>query len=84
MKRHNKTFLYFLITCLVLILGVQPLAALEAEPAPELPERGKVSKNPQNIQNLSAPIADIISGPAWLMVKGLTTGLGWIVQAGIP
>lgn len=71
MKRHRKLLRYFLVTCMSLMLGVQPLAALEAEPAPALPERGKVSKNPANIQNLSAPIADVISGPAWLMAHGV-------------
>lgn len=71
MKRLKRFWVCLLAVPVMLALVGQPMAALDAEPAPTLPSRGKTSKNPQHIQNLSAPIADVISGPAWLMAKGV-------------
>ncbi len=59
------------ITLVALLLSVSSQPVLAQDPAPPLPSRGKVSKDPTQIQNLSAPIADVISGPAWLMAQGV-------------
>lgn len=69
MKRGRLLSVYVLSLSLIWALSLQPVWA--QGPAPELPERGKVSKDPEQIQNLAAPIADIISGPAWLMAQGV-------------
>ena len=71
MKRRRWLKISVLTLCLLGVFGVQPLAA--QEPAPFLPARGKVSKDPEQIQNLAAPIADVISGPGWLMAQGVDT-----------
>lgn len=70
MKPRVQLLLIPVLT-VMLVLGVGMQPALAQNPAPELPSRGKLSKDPEQIQNLSAPIADVISGPGWLMAQGV-------------
>lgn len=71
MKPLKLKIAQVVVLALLLAIGVQPALAQDA--APTLPSRGKLSKDPTQIQNLSAPIADVISGPAWLMAQGVDT-----------
>ncbi len=69
----------FLTAMLLLTLPTPTSAQM---PVPQLPQRGKISKNPTDIQNAMHPIQDVISGPAWLMVQGVDNRLfldrpGW-------
>lgn len=79
MQRKMRAAAGLLLAMMVLIMSALPVQA--QGPAPELPERGKVSKNPEDIQNLAAPIADVISGPAWLMAEGVDPR-AWIDRPG--
>ena len=68
MFRFRKVPALFLTIMLLLALTLPAAAQV---PVPQLPERGKVSKNPTDIQNAMNPIQDVISGPAWLMAQGV-------------
>ena len=63
--------LRFPVLLLVTMLLGMPLPALAQMPAPQLPARGKISKNPIDIQDAMNPIQDVLSGPAWLMAQGV-------------
>ena len=63
------------LRCSVLFLVVMllsvPLPVAAQMPVPQLPERGKISKNPVDIQDAMNPIQDVLSGPAWLIAQGV-------------
>ena len=74
--------LQFSLLFLVVVLLAMALPAAAQMPVPQLPERGKISKNPADIQDAMNPIQDVLSGPAWLMAQGVDNRLfldrpGW-------
>lgn len=77
-----KRLAQFPVLFLTAILLLLPIPAAAQMPVPQLPQRGKISKNPVDIQNAMNPIQDVISGPAWLMAQGIDNRLfldrpGW-------
>jgi len=56
---------------LIVLLMAMPLPAAAQMPVPQLPTRGKISKNPADIQDAMNPIQDVLSGPAWLIAHGV-------------
>ena len=63
--------LRFPVLFLVAMLLGMPLPASAQMPVPQLPARGKISKNPVDIQDAMNPIQDVLSGPAWLIAQGV-------------
>ncbi len=63
--------LRFPVLLLVTMMLAMPLPVAAQMPVPQLPARGKISKNPIDIQDAMNPIQDVLSGPAWLMAQGL-------------
>ena len=56
---------------LILVLLAMPLPAAAQMPVPQLPTRGKISKDPVDILDAMNPIQDVLSGPAWLIAQGV-------------
>ncbi len=63
--------LRFPVLLLITMLLAGPLPVAAQMPVPQLPERGKISKNPADIQDAMNPIQDVLSGPAWLIAQGV-------------
>ena len=63
--------LRFPVLLFVAMLLAMPLPVAAQMPVPQLPARGKISKNPIDILDAMNPIQDVLSGPAWLMAQGV-------------